>query len=75
MKGNSEAMDNTILYNKLAKLPDKLKGEVLDFIDFLVKKHKKSEQRKKPTFGSGRGMFVMKPDFDEPLDDFKEYIR
>jgi len=31
-------------------------------------------QRKKPReFGSGKGMFIMHPDFDEPLEDFKDY--
>ncbi len=67
-------MDNIILFSKLASLPDHLKSEVADFIDFLVMKEKKTQDKKKPTFGSGKGMFVMKPDFDEPLDDFKEYM-
>lgn len=26
-----------------------------------------------PMFGSAKGLFVMSPDFDEPLDDFSEY--
>jgi prevent-host-death family protein len=31
-------------------------------------------QRKKPReFGSGKGTFIMAPDFDEPLEDFKDY--
>jgi len=31
-------------------------------------------QRRKPReFGSGAGMITIAPDFDEPLDDFKEY--
>ena len=25
-------------------------------------------------FGSGKGVFRMAPDFDEPLEDFKEYM-
>lgn len=67
-------MDNITLYSKLATLPDDLKAEVSDFVDFLATKRKKSHEKKKPRFGSGKGMFVMKPDFDEPLDDFKEYM-
>ncbi|MDQ3846361.1 MAG: DUF2281 domain-containing protein [Bacteroidota bacterium] len=67
-------MDNIILYSKLATLPEHLKAEVSDFIDFLTMKEKKEKEIKKPTFGSGKGMFVMKPDFDEPLNDFKEYM-
>ena len=49
-------------------------AEVSDFVDFLATKRRKSQEKKKPRFGSGKGMFVMKPDFDEPLDDFKEYM-
>lgn len=67
-------MDNTTLYIKLASLPDHLKSEVLDFIDFLATKTSKDQESKKPTFGSGNGMFVIKPGFDEPLEDFKEYM-
>jgi hypothetical protein len=67
-------MDNLPLYNKLAALPDNLKSEVEDFIDFLSAKTNKNQQKHKPKFGSAKGMFVMKPDFDEPLDDFKEYM-
>lgn len=67
-------MDNITLYSKLAMLPDDLKAEVSDFVDFLAAKQRKSMDKKKPKFGNGKGMFVMKPDFDEPLDDFKEYM-
>lgn len=67
-------MDNILLYSKLASLPDDLKAEVSDFVDFLAAKRKKAQEEKKPQFGSGKGMFIMKPNFDEPLDDFKEYM-
>lgn len=67
-------MENITLYSKLATLPDDLKAEVSDFVDFLATKRKKTQEKKKPTFGSGKGMFVLKPDFDEPLEDFKEYM-
>jgi hypothetical protein len=68
-------MDNLLLYNKLASLPDNLKTEVGDFIDFLKSKNKKEKpESNKAKFGSGKGMFVMMPGFDEPLEDFKEYM-
>ncbi|MBN8789330.1 MAG: DUF2281 domain-containing protein, partial [Terrimonas sp.] len=67
-------VDNILLYNKLASLPDNLKSEVEDFIDFLKSKAKGSDKTQKPRFGSGKGMFKMAADFDEPLDDFKEYM-
>ena len=67
-------MDNILLYNKLASLPDNLKSEVGDFIDFLATKAQKNQKKIKPKFGSGKDMFIIKPDFDQPLDDFKEYM-
>lgn len=66
-------MDNTVLYSKLSSLPENMRSEVSDFIDFLSSKIKKDAQKKKPKFGSAKGMFVMKLGFDDPLEDFKEY--
>jgi prevent-host-death family protein len=31
-------------------------------------------QKPKARFGSGKGTFRMAPDFDEPLEDFKQYM-
>ena len=70
-------MDNVILYTKLATLPENLKSEVSDFIDFLLSKaikDKKTESIPKAKFGSGKGMFKINPGFDEPLEDFKDYM-
>lgn len=68
-------MDDVLLYNKLSKLPESMRSEVADFIDFLMNKAKKGNiNTNKPKFGSGKGMFKMKPDFDEPLEDFKDYM-
>lgn len=67
-------MDNATLYNKLASLPAGLKKEVKDFIDFLSMKGKQKSKKNKPKFGSAKNMFVMKSDFDQPLDDFNEYM-
>ncbi|TXK49235.1 DUF2281 domain-containing protein [Pontibacter qinzhouensis] len=61
------------LYTKLSKLPPALKAEVNDFVDFLLSKKKKAVKAKKPKFGYAKGQFKMSPDFDEPLNDFKEY--
>lgn len=70
-------MENLSLYNKLSSLPDQMKSEVADFIDFLITKAKREKQtagKPRPEFGSGKGMFVIGPDFDEPLEDFKDYM-
>lgn len=65
-------MDNIFLYSKLSRLPDNLKSEVSDFIDYLISKNKKTT-KKKPKFGSAKGMFQIKKNFDYPIEDFKDY--
>ena len=70
-------MENVILYTKLATLPENLKSEVSDFIDFLLSKAKREDKNSsfpKPIFGSAKGMFKMSADFDEPLEEFAEYM-
>jgi hypothetical protein len=59
-------VDNILLYSKLASLPENLRKEVEDFIDFLSMKSKQNKKRTKPVFGSAKNMFVMKPGFDQP---------
>ncbi len=61
-----------LLYSKLTQLPDNIKSEVSNFIDFLLSKNNKSVKNK-PTFGSAKGMFKMKKNFDQPIEDFKDY--
>lgn len=65
-------MDNLLLYSKLSKLPDNMKAEVLNFIDSLMNNNKKPT-RNKAKFGSAKGMFKMKKNFDDPIEDFKDY--
>lgn len=67
-------MENSLLYYKIMKLPDNLKKEAEDFIEFLNMKSKRPTTDKKPKFGSAKGTFLIKEDFDEPLEDFKEYM-
>ena len=64
-------MKSISLYKKIDSLPDNLKEEANNFIDFLLSKkqsHKKIKSRKA---GFLRGQFEISADFDEPLDDFK----
>lgn len=64
-------MDNILLYNKLAKLPEHMKKEVSNFVDFLISKNKpKKNEQHKPKFGSAKGAFKMENNFDDPLDGF-----
>ena len=71
-------MTEQLIFSQLYRLPENLKLEVLDYIEFLVKKQtensfimKKSKAR---TFGSAKGKYQLALDFDAPLDDFKEYM-
>jgi len=66
-------MNDIKIYTKLASLPDELKKEADDFLDFLKSKMKQKEMPKKRKPGLAKGLIKMKEDFDEPLDDFGEY--
>lgn len=69
-------MNEILIYSKLSSLPKKLQREVLDFMDFLMyKAGKRQPTEKQPKFGSAKGRFKMSPDFDEPLDDFDQYMK
>jgi len=48
---------------------------VNDFIDFLLSKKQKKAKKKTPKYGCAKGQIYLSPDFDEPLDDFKEYMQ
>jgi len=69
-------MNDLDIYTKIATLPDEMKKEVDDFIDFLKSKtESKGKAKPKRKAGLAKGLIKMKEDFDEPLDDFKEYMQ
>lgn len=65
-----------LIYSKLANLQSKkLRNELDLYIEYLLFKQKEQQKLiKEREFGCGKGMFEMSPDFDEPLDDFKDYM-
>lgn len=67
-------MEQIQFYSKLSYLPADLKSEVNDFIDFLLSKRKKENRKKIPKFGCAKGQIYLSPDFDEQLEDFKDYM-
>ncbi|MBX2904557.1 MAG: DUF2281 domain-containing protein [Taibaiella sp.] len=68
-------MTDLQLYTELSALPPSLKEEVKDFIAFLkAKAQKRDEPMHKRQFGAAKGFFKMREDFDEPLEDFKDYM-
>lgn len=71
-------MSIATLEKKFAQLPEEKQKEVEHLIEELLQKVKQAAEAKagkpKPMFGSLKGMFVMADDFDEPLEDFKDYM-
>ncbi|NJL20802.1 MAG: DUF2281 domain-containing protein [Leptolyngbyaceae cyanobacterium SM1_3_5] len=78
-------MLKTELLEAIDQLPDHLQQEVLHFAQFLMSKYAngavkegaiESPPVKKRDFGALKGIFVLPlpDDFDEPLEDFKEYM-
>ena len=62
------------LYMEISSLPADLKQEVSDFVQFLKQKAKAKKEPKARQFGYAKGFFKMSADFDEPLEDFKDYM-
>ncbi len=67
-------MEHAHLYSKINSLPGDVKSEVNDFIDFLMMKRRKEIKKKTPIFGCAKGQIYVSPDFDDPLDDFNDYM-
>lgn len=66
-------MNDTQLLSQISSLPDVLKKEVSDFVEFLKQKSSAKSKLKERKFGYAKGFFKMSGDFDEPLEDFKDY--
>ena len=64
----------TKLDANISKLPDDLKEQVNNYVEFLLQKEAAKKEKPIPMFGALKGMIVMADDFDEPLEDFKEYM-
>ena len=67
-------MKNQSAFIKLNSLPDKLKTQALEFIDSLYQKSKNSKKKKHPKAGFLKGKLIIEKGFEEPLNDFKEYV-
>jgi hypothetical protein len=67
-------MTDLQLYTQISSLPSDLKKEVSDFVEFLKQKTNAKEKPKERKFGYAKGFFKMSPDFDEPLEDVKDYM-
>lgn len=71
--------DEQVLLKEFQTLSENLKKEVIDFVQFLKQKHSPpaengTPKKRKRKAGSAKGMFIMTEAFDEPLEDFAEYM-
>jgi len=68
-------MSTIDLYATIDSLPKHLRQEVANFITSLRKRHKPEvkKQAQRP-FGLLKGKIRMSEDFDDPLEDFREYM-
>ena len=64
------------LLDEFHSLPPEKQAEVIDFIGYLKSKIQSQPQKDKTrgSYGSLKGTFKMSDDFDEPLEDFNEYM-
>lgn len=69
-------MTEQLILHELHNLPESLKVEVLHFVQFLKQESTKDTKPKrlKRQAGMLKGKIWMAPDFDAPLEDFKEYM-
>ncbi len=58
---------------KIGLLPEKFKKEAELFIDELLDKAANSKEKPNRDSGFLKGKIFITDDFDEPLDEFKEY--
>jgi hypothetical protein len=72
-----------LILKNVEKLPESVKQAVFLYTEFLVSQHaeekleesvSKPELEKKYGYGSLAGQIIMSDDFDEPLEDLKEYM-
>ncbi|RDC57160.1 DUF2281 domain-containing protein [Pedobacter chinensis] len=67
-------MSDIQLYSQISSLPSDLKRQVSEFVSSLKKKSNSSKKIKERQFGYAKGFFKTADDFDEPLEDFREYM-
>ena len=70
-------MNDQLIMSKIQQLHSTyLKQELLLFLDDLLTKQYADEKfiKKQPQFGCAKGTFKLAEDFDEPLEDFKNYM-
>jgi hypothetical protein len=60
------------LKTQILSLSDDQRAQVADVVAQLIEKNKSNATER--VFGVFKGKIKMAPDFDEPLEDFKDYM-
>lgn len=69
----------TAILQNLEKLPESVKQAVLDYTEFLASRYTRESSQitknsKRGGLGIWKGKIWMSDDFDEPLEDLKDYM-
>lgn len=73
-------MVSSIILEKLEALPESLQTEFLHYIEFLAARYTVAEKitldfpKKRGGLGALKGKIWIADDFDEPLEDWQEYM-
>ncbi len=72
-------MIETAILKNVEKLPESVKQAVLDYTEFLVNRYsieapKIEKTAKRGGLGIWQGKIWMSDDFDQPLEDLKDYM-
>ena len=70
----------TAILKNVEKLPESVKQALLDYIEFLVTRYAKEAAKtekaaKRGGLGIWKGKIWMADDFDQPLEDLKDYMQ
>ena len=68
-------METIVLERKVKQLPFEARKEVSDYLDILLHRYHHGKSEVKPYAGCMKGTVTwMSDDFNEPLEDFKDYM-
>ena len=67
-------MTNEYLYSQISGHFWCLKGEVAEFIELIKVRERSNKPIKERKFGIAKGLIEIARDFDQPMEDFKDYM-
>lgn len=61
-------------WQQVTQLPETEQDEMATLVLKTLEQKKDEPLEARPQFGSAKGLIWMSPDFEEPLEDFKDYM-